>query len=66
MSLTAGGMPASMLLQTKAADPKPRGKLVLGEDDLKQLLLLMDTEERQDLTARVDGVCESGVRQTGY
>ena len=31
--------------QTKAADPKPQDKLALAEDEVKQLLLLMDTNK---------------------
>ncbi len=31
--------------QTKAAVPKPQDKLALGEEEVKQLLLLMDTDK---------------------
>jgi hypothetical protein len=30
----------------KASTPKPRDKLALGEDEVKQLLLLIDTEKK--------------------
>ena len=50
----------------KAAAPKPQDKLALGEEEVKQLLLLIDNrQERQDLQTRVDEVYGSGVRQTG-
>ena len=34
-----------MIAQTKAAVPKPQDKLALGEEEVKQLLLLMDTDK---------------------
>ncbi len=33
------------IAQTKAAVPKPQDKLALGEEEVKQLLLLMDTDK---------------------
>jgi hypothetical protein len=37
-------MPGTVVAQ-KAAVPKPQDKLALGEEEVKQLLLLMDTDE---------------------
>ncbi|MGB7727699.1 MAG: hypothetical protein WBL50_06685 [Candidatus Acidiferrum sp.] len=45
MVFTTGGMRGSALSQTKAGDPKPQNKLALGEDDVKQLLLLVDSDK---------------------
>ena len=39
--VTAG----TAMAQTKAAIPKPQDKLALGEEEVKQLLLLMDTDK---------------------
>jgi CRISPR/Cas system-associated endonuclease Cas3-HD len=38
-------MLGTAVAQTKAADPKPQDKLALAEDEVKQLLLLMDTNK---------------------
>jgi Ca2+-binding EF-hand superfamily protein len=38
-------MSGKAVAQTKAAVPKPQDKLALGEDEVKQLLLLMDTNQ---------------------
>jgi EF hand len=43
--LFATVMPWSSIAQTKAAVPKPQDKLALGEEEVKQLLLLMDTDK---------------------
>jgi hypothetical protein len=46
--LAAALMMAGATLGTalaQKADPKPQDKLALGEDDVKQLLLLMDTDK---------------------
>ena len=37
--------PGPALAQTKAAVPKPQDKLALGEDEIKQLLLLIGNKE---------------------
>lgn len=42
--LIAGGVaPRIAMAQTTASVPKPQDKLAIGENDVKQLLLLMDT-----------------------
>jgi hypothetical protein len=38
-------MAGNALAQTEAAVPKPQDKLALGEEEVKQLLLLIDTEK---------------------
>jgi|ERR1035438_10460700 5S rRNA maturation endonuclease (ribonuclease M5) len=38
-------MMGTVIAQTKAAVPKPQDKLALGEEEVKQLLLLMDTDK---------------------
>jgi len=38
-------MIGTVIAQTKAAVPKPQDKLALGEEEVKQLLLLMDTDK---------------------
>ena len=46
----------------KAATPKPQDKLALGESEVKQLLLLMDTDKNGKISKRrVDEVYGSGV-----
>jgi Ca2+-binding EF-hand superfamily protein len=42
--------PGGSLPQQKAAVPKAQDKLTLGEDEVKQLLLLMDTEKTGKIT----------------
>jgi hypothetical protein len=65
MLATIWGMLGNAVAQ-KAAVPKSQDKLATGEDEAKQLLLLVDTrQERKGLQARVDEVHGSGVRQTG-
>ena len=39
-------------LAQKAAVPKPQDKLALGEDEVKQLLLLIDTDKRGKISKR--------------
>ena len=36
----------------KAATPKPQDKLALGEDEVKQLLLLIDTDQNGKISKR--------------
>jgi Ca2+-binding EF-hand superfamily protein len=44
--LIAGGVaPRIVMAQTTASVPKPQDKLAIGENDVKQLLLLMDTNK---------------------
>ncbi len=38
-------MLGTAIAQTKAAVPKPQNKLALGEEEVKQLLLLMDKDK---------------------
>jgi hypothetical protein len=40
-----GVMPRTGIAQTTASAPKPQDKLALGENEVKQLLLLMDTNK---------------------
>jgi hypothetical protein len=42
--VATGAMPGTVVAQ-KAATPKPEDKLALGEAEVKQLLLLMDTDK---------------------
>src|ERR1700677_4504803 len=42
---TAGVTPGTAAAQTTASVPKPQDRLALGEDEVKQLLLLMDTNK---------------------
>jgi hypothetical protein len=56
----------------KAAAPKPQDKLAIGEDEvkqllllMKQLLLLMDTDKKARSPKRIHDVYGSGVRKTG-
>ncbi|MGA8501956.1 MAG: hypothetical protein WB683_10430 [Candidatus Sulfotelmatobacter sp.] len=39
-------MPGGAIAQTKAAAPKAQDKLALGEEQAKQLLLLIDTDKK--------------------
>jgi 5S rRNA maturation endonuclease (ribonuclease M5) len=39
-------MPGRAIAQTKASAPKAQDKLALGEEQAKQLLLLIDTDEK--------------------
>jgi CRISPR/Cas system-associated endonuclease Cas3-HD len=39
-------MPGGAIAQTKAAAPKAQDKLALGEEEVKQLLLLIDTDKK--------------------
>jgi EF hand len=41
----AGAMLAAAPAQTKATAPKPQDKLAMGEEQAKQLLLLIDTDK---------------------
>ena len=50
-----GGLPSLDAMQDRAlaqktAVPKPQDKLALGEDEVKQLLLLMDTNKTGKIT----------------
>ena len=48
----------------KASTPRPQDKLTLGEDEVKQLLLLVGGDKNGKITkARVDEFHGSGVRQ---
>jgi len=38
-------LPSTAVAQTTAPVPKPQNKLALGENEVKQLLLLMDTND---------------------
>lgn len=38
--------------QEKAATPKPQNKTALGESDVKQLLLLMDTDKNGEISRK--------------
>ena len=42
----AAALAATALTQTKATAPKPQDKLRLAEEQAKQLLLLIDTENK--------------------
>jgi len=45
MWFAIAAMSGTVIGQTKAAAPKPQDKLALGEEEVKQLLLLMDTDK---------------------
>jgi hypothetical protein len=45
MLATIWGLVGTAVAQ-KAAVPKPQGKLAIGEDEAKQLLLLVDTDKK--------------------
>jgi EF hand len=42
----AGAMVSGALAQTKATAPKPQDSVALGEEQAKQLLLLIDTDRK--------------------
>jgi len=42
----AGAMVSGALAQTKATVPKPQDRVALGEEQAKQLLLLIDTDRK--------------------
>jgi hypothetical protein len=66
MLAVTGGMLRAGVAQ-KASTPKPQDKVALGEEEVKQLLLLIDTEKKgKDLQARVDEGYGSGIRQAGH
>jgi hypothetical protein len=44
--LAASGVMLRTGVAQKASTPKPQDKLALGEDEVKQLLLLIDTEKK--------------------
>jgi hypothetical protein len=44
--LAVTGVTLGLGLAQKAAAPKPQDRLALGEDEVQQLLLLIDTEKR--------------------
>jgi EF hand len=44
--VAASAMPGGAIAQTKAAVPKAQDKLALGEEQAKQLLLLIDTDKK--------------------
>lgn len=44
--VAALAMPGGAIAQTKAAAPKAQDKLALGEEQAKQLLLLIDTDKK--------------------
>ena len=48
--LIAGGV--APMAQTTASVPKPQDKLAIGENDVKQLLLLMDTNQNGKISKR--------------
>ena len=60
-----GATPGSAFAQ-KAAVPKPQDKVALGEEQVKQLLLLIDTDKRKTFKARVMKFMEAefGTRDT--
>jgi EF hand len=43
--IAPGVVPRIAVAQTKASVPKPQNKLVIAEDEFKQLLLLMDVNK---------------------
>jgi uncharacterized membrane protein len=48
--LAIGAIAGSPSFAQKAAVPKPQDTLALGEDEVKQLLLLMDTDKTGKIT----------------
>jgi hypothetical protein len=48
--LAVTGLPRTAITQTKAAAPKPQDKPAIGEEEVKQLPLLIDTEKRGKIT----------------
>jgi hypothetical protein len=57
-----GSIVESALAQEKQNVPKPQDKVALSADEVKQLVLMMDTE---DLEEGVHGLYVGGIRQTG-
>ena len=43
-------VPEAIVAQSKASVPKPQNTLVLGEDKVRDLLLLMDTDKNGKIT----------------
>jgi EF hand len=50
--VAALAMPGGAIAQTKAAAPKAQDKLALGEEQAKQLLLLIDTDKKGKISKR--------------
>jgi hypothetical protein len=48
--LAVTGLPRTAITQTKATVPKAQDKLAIGEEEVKQLLLPIDTEKRGKIT----------------
>ena len=46
LPVAASVMPGGAIAQTKAAAPKAQDKLTLGDEEVKELLLLIDTDKR--------------------
>ena len=65
-ALFANGATPGTALAQKAAVPKPQDTLAIGEEQVKQLLLLMDADKKgADFKARVGAVHGSRIRQAG-
>jgi hypothetical protein len=45
VSIAPGVVPRTAVAQTKASVPKPQNKMVIAENEFKQLLLLMDANK---------------------
>jgi len=56
---------ATILLPQKAAVPKPHDKFALGEDEVRQLLLVIGKDKNGKITTRVDEVYGCRGRQAG-
>jgi hypothetical protein len=52
MLIAIGATAATPLARQKESVPKPQDKVALGEDDVKQLLLLMDTDKNGKISKR--------------
>ena len=62
--LIAGGVaPGIVMAQTTASVPKPQDKLAIGENDVKQLLLLMDTNKNGKIDGKEKGPAQKYLRQ---
>jgi hypothetical protein len=48
--LTSWPVPEALVAQTKANVPKPQNTLVLGESEVKELLLLMEPDKNGKIT----------------
>jgi Ca2+-binding EF-hand superfamily protein len=48
--VAAGVTPGSIVAQTTANVPKPQDRLAIGENEVKQLLLLMDTDKNGQIS----------------